>query len=251
MRVRRALLAAVLTVALTAALAGGSTAAGKTTKAFKFQSNGTAVTPSAVAGNVPGTYQDFPFTIASDEKDGDVDVHIDWTNPADDWDLYVYRKGPGGQLETVGSSANGAPDTEENAVTQSVGKPITPGKYVIRVVNYAAASPTFEGRARFGVFIPYNKIPIAKLKAPKHVRAGKRVKLDASKSRDPDGRIVNYAFDLDGNGSVEVNNHRHAVLRRRLSPGTHHVGVRVMDAQGLRAFANRTIVVRRRHRHHH
>jgi len=254
MRRRTAVAALAVAAVLPLAFTSGASAAAKRTKPFKFKSNGTAVQPGVIAGlGEPGTYEDFPFTIAEDDQDGDISVHIDWTNPNDDWDLYVYRKGPGGQLETVGSSAGGPPDTEENAVTQSQGVPITPGKYLIRVQNYLAANPNFEGHASFGVFVPYNQIPVARLSAPRRVRQGRRVRLDASASHDPDGFIRNYAFDLDGNGSMEVDNGRNPVLRRRLSPGVHHVAVRVIDNKGLRAFANRTVKVKRRkhHRHRH
>jgi hypothetical protein len=216
----------------------------KTTKNFSFQSHGTAVTPSAVNGTSdPTTHEDFPFTIKPDEKNGTINVHLDWLNPADDWDLYVYRKGAGGKLQTVGQSAGGAPSNEENAVADGQGIPMKAGSYVIRVVNYAAAVPDFEGTVRFGRFVPYNRIPIAKLSAPSHAKAGQTVTFDASKSRDPDGTIENYAFDLDGNGSLEVDNGKNPILKRALSAGTHHVAVRVTDNKGLRAFANRTIVV--------
>jgi hypothetical protein len=229
------------------ALLAPAAASAKQTPGFSFTSHGTAVQPSATGDpNNPTSHDDFPFTIAPDDADGDLSVHIDWVNPADDWDLYVYRKGPGGELTTVASSAGGPPDTEENAVRASEGVPITPGNYVIRVVNYAASDPTgFKGTAKFGVFTPPNEIPIAKLSAPKRKKPGKRVKLDASASHDPDGTIKDYAFDLDGNGSMEVDNGNNPVLRRVLSPGVHHVAVRVTDDGGLYAFANRTVTVRK------
>jgi hypothetical protein len=241
---RAALAAASLVGALALAPAG---AAAKTTPNFSFKSKGTAVTPGSVAGaGEPGTFENFPFTIAPNQKDGDISVHVEWLNPADDWDLYVYRKGPHGELETVGSSAGGAPSTEENAVTNSQGLPITPGQYIIQVQNYAATSPNFTGTARFGKFVPYNQIPIAKLTArPTTVARGKQVTLDASASHDPDGTIANYSFDLDGNGSCEVNNGKHPVLKRVLGPGVHHVAVRVTDDKGLRAFHNATVTVKK------
>ncbi|MEA2399199.1 MAG: hypothetical protein QOK25_2755 [Thermoleophilaceae bacterium] len=239
--------AAALTAGLALALAGSAFA--KTTPNFNLTSNGTAVSQGAVVGaGAAGSYQDFPFTIAGDEADGDISVHIDWVNPADDFDLYIYRKGPGNELETVGSSAGAPPSTEENAVAQSQGVPITPGQYVIRVQNYASTVPNFKGTAHFGVFTPPNEIPIAKLAAPATVKAGRKVRLDASASHDPDGSIANYAFDLDGNGSVEVNNGNNPVLSRALSPGLHHVAVRVTDNKGLRAFANRDVVVQKKHK---
>jgi hypothetical protein len=113
------------------------------------------------------------------------------------------------------------------------------------VQNYAAADATaFSGFAKFTKFIPYAEIPVARLAAPKSVKKGRKATLDASRSYDPDGRIRDFAFDLDGNGSMEVDNGTKAVLKRKLSPGVHHVAVRVIDNQGLRAFANRTITVK-------
>ncbi|MEA2375419.1 MAG: hypothetical protein QOD53_1882 [Thermoleophilaceae bacterium] len=243
---------AALVAAMALALgAAGAGAAPKTTPKFTFQSDGSAVQQGAVVGaGQPGTFQNFPFTIANDDADGDISVHLEWSNPADDWDLYLYRKGPGGELETIGSSAGGAPGTEENAVAQSQGIPITPGQYVIQVQNYAAVAPDFKGTAMFGVFTPPNEIPIAKLAAPSKVKSGKSVKLDASASHDPDGSIVNYAFDLDGDGSVEVNNGDNPVLSRKLSTGTHYVAVRVTDNKGLRSFDNATVVVQKAAKKH-
>ena len=213
------------------------------TKDFRFESRGTAVTPGATDPTVPTSYEDFPFTIKPGEKNGSINVHLEWLNPADDWDLYVYRK-EGTTLQTVGQSAGPAPATEENASVDGQGIPVKSGSYVIRVQNYASTVPDFRGSARFGEFIPYNQQPVAKLSAPKRVQQGKKVRLDASASFDPDGDpIRGYAFDLDGNGSMETKNGKRPVLIRKLKPGTHHVAVRVTDPEGLRAFANRTIRV--------
>jgi hypothetical protein len=238
----------ILAVALLS-LAGVAPAAGAADKPhksadFAFHSKGTAINPSATGDpEDPTSHEDFPFTIGNDEENGTINVHLEWTNPADDWDLYVYRKSASGQLQTIGQSAGGAPSTEENAVADSQGIPMKPGAYVVRVINYAAAVPDFSGTVKFGAFLPYNQIPIARLSAPKHVKKGKVVKLDASASHDPDGTIKKYAFDLDGNGSVETSNGNKPVLKRVLKPGVHHIAVRVTDDRGLRAFANRTVRV--------
>ena len=236
---RRILLLAALT-----ALAVAAPAAAKTTKEFAFQSHGKAITPSATADdpNDPTTFEDFPFTIKSDELNGTINVHIDWLSPADDWDLYVYRK-KNGKLQTIGQSASAPPGDEENAVADSQGIPWKAGQYVVRVVNYTAVVPNFAGTVKFGPFQPYNQIPVARLSAKKRVKEGRPVTLDASASHDPDGTIRNYRFDLDGNGSMEVNNGRRPRLTRVLKPGTHHLAVRVTDNGGLKAFANRTVVV--------
>jgi PKD domain len=239
---RGATTAAILALASTVAFAAPALA--KTSQNRTYHSKGTAVNPSATGDpNDPTSHEDFAFAIKPGEKNGTINVHLEWTNPADDWDLFVYRKAAGGTLQTIGSSAGGAPSNEENAVADSQGIPWRAGSYVIRVVNYAAAIPQFDVSLRFGAFIPYNRIPIARLKAKKHVKEGKPVTLDASASRDPDGRIKNYSFDLDGNGSMEVNNGSRARLTRVLKSGVHHVAVRVTDNEGLRAFANRTVIV--------
>ena len=234
----------ILVLTALMALAAVAPAAAGTTKDFAFQSHGKAITPSATADdpNDPTTFEDFPFTIGPDDENGTINVHIGWSNPADDWDLYVYRKS-GTQLQTIGQSASAPPGNEENAVADSQGIPMKPGSYVVRVVNYTAVLPDFTGTVKFGQFLPYNQIPIARLSAPKRVKKGKKVKLDASASHDPDGTIKSYAFDLDGNGSVETKNGNNPILKRVLSPGVHHIAVRVIDDKGLRAFANRTVRV--------
>ena len=239
-----AALTSSLLVALALALAGPASA--KTTADFKFTSKGDAVTPSAAGDpNAAGSHEDIPFTIAPDDADGSAAVSINWTNPFDDFDLYVYRKEADNSLTQVGSSAGGPPSTQENAVVSSQGVPLKAGSYVIRVVNYASGTSSFTGFAKFGTFTPPNEIPTARLKAPAKATSGKNVTLDASKSRDTDGNIVDYAFDLNGDGAMEVDNHGTPKLRRKFSPGIHYVTVRVTDDKGAKAFANATISVAR------
>jgi hypothetical protein len=117
------------------------------------------------------------------------------------------------------------------------------GNYVVRVQNYASTSPDFTGFVKFGPYIPPNRSPRAVLRAPRHATAGRRVTLDASRSRDPDGRIVNYAWDLNGDGAMEVNAHRNRRLVRSFRSGVHQITLRVTDSRGARAYANARIVV--------
>jgi hypothetical protein len=229
---------ALLLVAPAAALA-------KTTQDIAFKSTGKAAAPGAVAGaGADGTYEDIPFTIAPDDADGQVAIEVHWTNQFDDFDLYVYRKNSTGGLDQVGSSAGGPPNTSESTTIQQQGSdPVAPGQYVIRVQNYAASSPDFAGVAKFTEFKVPNKRPTAALKAPKSAKVGKSVKLDASGSKDPDGSIANYAFDLDGDGSIETDNGSNPILKHVFPPGVHHFAVRVTDDKGARAYQSRTIRV--------
>jgi hypothetical protein len=239
---RRSALPLLAALALVAALP--ATAAAKKTADFQFASSGKATSPGAVLGvGADGTFEDFPFTIAADDQDGSVTVGIQWTNVADDWDLYVYKKNASGALDQVASSAQGE-TTSEEAVIQAQKGPVAAGQYVIRVQNYAASNPNdFTGVTKFGDFVAPNLKPTAKLKAPRRATAGQKVTLSASGSRDLDGTLAHYFFDLDGDGAMETDAGTKAKISHRFKAGLHHVAVRVVDDRGGRAYASATIAV--------
>jgi hypothetical protein len=235
----------VLAIALVMLLPAA--ALGKTTADFTYKSTGKAATPDPGGTGDPTSYEDFPFTIAADDADGSVSVEVHWTNPADDFDLNVYRKTSSGGLDLVASSGGAPPSTSEQATIDAQGgHPVDPGAYVIRVQNYASTTSSFEGFVKFGEFKVPNAKPVAKLKAVKTVKAGKASVLDASGSRDSDGKIANYSWDLNGDGAIETNGGKKAVLRHKFSVGVHHVTVRVTDDKGKRAYASRTVRVTRK-----
>jgi hypothetical protein len=219
-------------------------ALGKTTKDFTYKSTGKAATPDPGGTGDPTSYEDIPFTIASDEANGTMSVEVHWTNPADDFDLNVYKQNSTGGLDLVGTSGGAPPATsEQTTIDAQGGNPVPPGDYVIRVQNYLSTSPDFEGFVKFGEFKVPNLKPVAKLNAVKTVTAPKATTLDASGSRDSDGKIANYAWDLNGDGAIETNGGSKAVLKHKFSPGVHHVTVRVTDNGGKRAYATRTVRV--------
>lgn len=225
-------------------LVAPAAALGKTTQDITYTSTGKAATPGAVAGTAtPGTYEDIPFTIAADDSDGSVAVEVHWNNPADDFDLYVYKKNSTGGLDQVGSSASGPPATSEQTTIQSQGAPLPAGDYVVRIQNYASSSPDFAGVIKFAEYKTANVKPRAALKVPAKAVEGKAIKLDASGSIDPDGSIVNYAWDLDGNGSMETNGGTSPTLTQAFSAGVHHLTVRVTDDRGARSYATATVTV--------
>jgi hypothetical protein len=226
-------------------LALPASALGKTTANSTFKSTGKAAAPGAVAGTAAdGTFEDFPVTVAADDSDGQMSVEVHWANQFDDWDLYVYKKNSTGGLDQVGSSAGGPPSTSEaTTVSQQGSDPLPPGDYVVRVQNYAASSPDFAGSVKFTEFKVPNKRPTAALKAPRTSVAGRSVKLDASGSKDPDGTIDHYRWDLDGDGSMEVDGGTAPTLTHKFAAGVYHVAVQVTDNNGRRAYATRTIKV--------
>lgn len=80
--------------------------------------------------------------------------------------------------------------------------------------------------------------------SPQTVVAGEGVVLDGSGSNDPDGSVVSYAFDLDGDGSYE----RAGGSEPRLAhvfdqPGSFRVGLRVVDDTGASGDASATVTV--------
>ena len=66
-----------------------------------------------------------------------MEVELDWATP-DDFDLEVYRKAADGSLTLVGSSGN-LPGEKERVLLQDPAQ----ATYVLRVLNYAAVSPTW------------------------------------------------------------------------------------------------------------
>jgi hypothetical protein len=234
-----------LAIAVGLLLIAPGSALAKKTADFTYKSTGKAVTPNVGQPGNDASFEDFPFTIAADDADGQVSVEVHWTNPADDWDLVVYKKNSSGGLDQVGSSGNSPPSTSEaTTISQQGSDPVAPGDYVIRVNNYAATSPDFEGSVKFTDFVGApNQRPVAKLKAPKKAKAGKSVKLDASGSSDPDGSISHYRWDLDGDGSMETDGGTNPVLKHAFGVGVFHPAVQVTDDKGRRAYATKTIRV--------
>jgi subtilisin-like proprotein convertase family protein len=90
-----------------------------------------------------------------------------------------------------------------------------------------------------------NTVPFASLTAsPNPVAAGASVLLDARGSSDPDGTIVKYDWDLDGNGSFETTSGA-TPTRTHTYPNaaTFNVGVKVTDNDGGTRTASLALVV--------
>jgi hypothetical protein len=81
----------------------------------------------------PGTYEDTPFEIGKDDGDAAVLITVKGATDSDDWDLFVYHDDGTGKLTEVGRSASESSEESVNVPNPE------PGKYVVRVVNFAAA----------------------------------------------------------------------------------------------------------------
>jgi hypothetical protein len=97
--------------------------------------NQTQTQPNQVAGeNAEGTYEDVALDVRDSDAAKVLSLELTADNPADDYDLELYRR-VDGQLVEVGSSGN--PANPESIMLDD--PPV--GDYVLRVVNYLAAGP--------------------------------------------------------------------------------------------------------------
>jgi PKD repeat protein len=112
----------------------------------------------------------------------------------------------------------------------------------LAVYNRAlSAAEIAEHDASYGV----NRRPHATLTAaPNPAVTGEQVKFDASGSSDPDGSIVKYQWDLDGNGSFETDTGTTAsaaIPTSKAGPAT--VTVRVLDNNFATDTETKTVTV--------
>ena len=101
----------------------------------------------------------------------------------------------------------------------------------------AVGTPAPAQRATGGA-AAYTAGPVASLRpAHRRVVVGKRLLLDASHSTDASGRIVDYRWDLNGDGVFEKSTGAKAHVRHAFrKPGRVRVAVAVVDDKGDRAI---------------
>jgi PKD repeat protein len=79
-----------------------------------------------------------------------------------------------------------------------------------------------------------NQPPVAKLGvSPAAPRARQEVLFDASGSYDPDGKIVEYRWDFDGDGKIDLTATEAKVRYTYLAEGNYVVGLTVVDNTGV------------------
>jgi hypothetical protein len=117
-----------------------------------FTGDPSTTTPCADADTEDETcWNDHPIVIPDnpDEDNGDAAMRVEWSTPASDWDVKVFVDSDGdgssvGETEIVGASATGNTSSEQVSLAD-----LEPGgKYVVRMVNYAAVEP-YEGIITF------------------------------------------------------------------------------------------------------
>jgi len=91
-----------------------------------------------------------------------------------------------------------------------------------------------------------NRPPVAAFSfSPAFPKHRKPVSFDASASADPDGQVVRYEWDLDGNGSFETDSGSNPkVTHTYAKKGTYTVSLRVTDDEGATGRVSHDVVVK-------
>jgi PGF-CTERM protein len=125
------------------------------------------------------------------------------------------------------------PDPEENGTARQIAVSVTleSGSTLVVTREYTAPGT------------PENLRPIPDLSVtPEEASVGETVTLNASNSADPDGTIVEYRWDLDGDGVYDDATGA-TVTTSFGSSGTPTVGVMIVDDEGASNTTTRTISV--------
>ncbi|MCB1217747.1 hypothetical protein KDL44_10155 [bacterium] len=150
-----------------------------------------------------------------------------------------------GPQETLGLfSVERSPSDDNNRpVTYSFSDTLTDaGEYLYYVAAYDSGSDG-EGPPSRPVRPSLNIPPVATLSVdPPNGAAPLQVSLDASASTDPDGRIVSYEFDLDGDGKYDQTG-IDPDATASFGSGSHTVRLRVTDDAGASDRIDLTINV--------
>jgi hypothetical protein len=222
----------------------------------------------------------FEFDVAPDEENGSFRVQLNWANPTIDLDMYVYRKRPNGTLDPspVAQSATGNDEEIATYISPTIDSPVEAGTYVIYVDNWCSSeddptvdetleffgAPTtvslcgvndpgldeddFSGKVEFSPLVKMNRLPSANLSGPGEATAGQRVTFSGS-GTDSDGKIVEYNFDLDGDGLFEYtaaagSDGKASVEKLFDQAGDYNIGLRVIDDRGGVAYDSQLLRVR-------
>jgi PKD repeat protein len=104
-----------------------------------------------------------------------------------------------------------------------------------------------EQQAQIDAGVPSNQPPVASLAAtPNKGAPGTTVQFDAGTSSDPDGTIVNWQWDPEGDGTYLINGIPGGSSTRSWlysQPGTYQATVRVTDDKGASSTASKTVTI--------
>src|SRR5436190_4113437 len=264
--------AAALAVLLLAVLAPG--AGGQDVRALDFQHDGRLnirsglyagdpATGDPIAARHPNTFETFGLTVPDGTRHSSLSATITWAEPTVNLDLAIYQLDENGTaiIPAVARSATTG-RASETAVYAPQGSTVPPGRYLIVVDNVCSRDADdnpnlpgyqpvncrhrpdvpdeddFSGTATLG-----NQIPTVTLSGPDSIPAKQSVTYEAV-AEDLDGTIASYQFDLNGDGTYELDSDGSPQVSTTFpSRGPHTIGVQVIDDSGAVALASKTINV--------
>jgi PKD repeat protein len=131
---------------------------------------------------------------------------------------------------------NGHFDTTGSSVSHRYDKP---GRYTVRLKVTDSRKRTSTATAT--VTVNNNRAPVAVIHIPTDVTVNQQVTATANGSYDPDGRIVRYDWDLNGDGDFGEDGDSHTYSYDR--PGDYVAVLKVTDDDGNSAIARATVHV--------
>jgi len=220
-----------------------------------------AGTTDPIAARPPDTYETFAVTVPEGTRHSQLEATIGWNDDRVDLDLSIYRADATGRA-TAPALARSAtkPSDSERATYAPAGGTVEPGRYVVVVDNVCsrnadprpAGAPNcylglevpdeddFEGTVALG-----NQAPMVTLSGPASVRAKETATFRAD-ATDADGTISTYLFDLDGDGTYELDSDGNPEAQTIFpTRGPRTIGVQVLDDAGAAAFSTLDVNVAR------
>jgi len=210
-----------------------------------------------LAARPANSYETFEVDVPAGTRHSRLEASIGWQDARVDLDLSIYRAAAGaGVAAPVLARSHAKGTTSERATYAPAGATVEPGRYVVVVDNVCSrgadgapgcTAPNtipdeddFEGTVTLG-----NQAPQVTLGGPASVRAKETATFRATAS-DLDGTIATYLFDLDGDGTYELDSDGMAEVSTVFpSRGRRTVGVQVLDDSGAAAFATLPVNVTR------
>jgi len=210
-----------------------------------------------LAARPANSYETFEVDVPAGTRHSRLEASIGWQDARVDLDLSIYRAAAGaGVAAPVLARSHAKGTTSERATYAPAGATVEPGRYVVVVDNVCSrgadgapgcTAPNtipdeddFEGTVTLG-----NQAPQVTLSGPSSVRAKETATFRATAS-DLDGTIATYLFDLDGDGTYELDSDGIAEVTTTFKTrGRRTIGVQVLDDSGAAAFASWNVNVTR------
>ncbi|HET8952302.1 MAG TPA: PKD domain-containing protein [Solirubrobacteraceae bacterium] len=228
--------------------------------------NGDPPSGDPLAARYANTYETFQVLVPDGTRHSRLESSIGWNEPRIDLDLSIYRLRSDGRPDGPAIARSAAKDrATERAVYAPAGATVAPGRYLVVVDNVCSRdndedprtpNPADRANCGIGADVPDeddfegtvtlgNQAPQVTLTGPTSVPAKENATFRATAS-DPDGSIATYLFDLDGDGTYELDSdgipEASATFPTR---GRRTIGVQVLDDSGAAAFATWNVNVTR------